>query len=374
MRGFLLAVFVFITFFSNDTYSQGEFTTNKYKKNVFFVQFPGSKKQATVIEYKDFLTVLELPVPFEERDEDVKEESENAQKFIAYVDSVFNKPVKYIASSHWHSHTLSGLIPFLDNGAKLFITKSNWEKGIEKGMLGRNDSSKYIDKVVFISKDTVVFQDSKMPLELVYLDESYDVKPTDEYITYYFPKLKTLHASCLYAIRDFDYRKITLYARNPRLQEIADFIKDKDLNIKRIIRLRCNSDKKFVFTYQDLDDYIKGGLSDDEMVSHFMQIDSQVLTTKTDSIINAAVAQILHPWYIFKASTNLIEEGQYKRALALAKLVNLYYPKKQKYINTLGLCYYLIGDIPTAKHYNRFLTGDYGWESWIKEFGQKKKI
>ncbi|MCY7363297.1 MAG: hypothetical protein LH629_14710 [Ignavibacteria bacterium] len=93
-----------------------DFNINNYENNIFFITMDTShSSQTTVIEYPEFLVLIELPFIDEGagKSTDLSEDIERAEEFIKFLNDKFkNKPVKFVMSSHWHLHSLSGITPF----------------------------------------------------------------------------------------------------------------------------------------------------------------------------------------------------------------------------------------------------------------------
>lgn len=357
------------------TKAQNSFVQLKHNDKVTFIKLDSlQQKHTTVIEYDKFLILCELPLITKSGIKNLEHETENGKALLNYLQKEYHKPIKYILSSHWHKHSLSGIIPFLENGTKIITTSYNWEKALKNKVLLTEDSRKYNSKIVKINKDSLLLEDSEYPILLTVMDTTYHNKPTDDYIFPYFVKDKELFVSCMGAIKDIDYNKVKVFTYSSRLTDIIKLVEEKKLQVEQIIRLsfskRCLPlGCSFVFPYKEIKQMVAKGESMEETIKRMESIRLNTLKLKQDSILLDAIAKQM-PSSIFKVlAYNYLEKKEYEEAIIYAKLLNLYYPGIASYINTLGECYYRKGDFETARHYHfvvRKKTEKYGWEEWEK--------
>ena len=122
--------------FSNSVFGQSEtsFIVQKWETNhpgiesISFVRTDSSSvSQSTVLEYADFVVLLELPAVESaiRKEKNFKKETEAGNKFLTFIESYYKKPVRFVLVSHWHSHSISGVIPFLEKGVTFHITSYN---------------------------------------------------------------------------------------------------------------------------------------------------------------------------------------------------------------------------------------------------------
>jgi hypothetical protein len=347
-----------------------------YKKNIFFIRLDSTyKAQSTIIEYDDFLVMLELPAIEKStyRKKGLSKETEQGQILLDYLTVQFDKPVKYIFCSHSHLHTLSGVLPFLQNDSKIITTPDNWQTSIKNGILNPEDIDKYSTNIITVDKDTTFLKNSDYPIDLVYLDSS-DVyyTPTDDYLMFYLKKDKILHASCEAWIKDIDYKGLEIYTYNNRLDGLFRAIEAKNIEPKSIIRLEHNTlnnpkDVEYAFSVKEIKQTMANAVSTSEMINYFINIDVNILIESRDSLINIAIAQQLHPNLIRIAALENLKAKEYPKALNLAIFLNLYFPGSPKYIDVLGECYFNSGDYEKALYYDNHLhnfSDNYGIDKW----------
>lgn len=375
-------ILLLICIFSQNVISaQDNFILTKHNKNISFIRIDSlQQSHTTVVEYKDFLVLCELPLQSQSGKKDSNIENQNGERLQDYLKQEYGKPIKYIISSHWHKHSLSGLIPFLRKGAKIISTSYNWDKAMQKGILSKVDSSQYDSQIIKVNTDSLILKDTGYPIKLVIMDSTYQNKPTDNYMMPYFVKDKTLFVSCMGAIKDINYDKVKVFTYSSRLLDIARLIEEKKLSVTHIIRLAFSKQClpqgcPYVFSYKSILQMLKQGESADETIQRMEHIDLETLKLKQDSILQNAISKQM-PSYVFRNTAyNCLKKKEYEKAIIYAKLLNLYYPGIASYINTLGECYYQKGDIETAKFYHlavRKLTKKYGMEAWKKNMKKSK--
>jgi tetratricopeptide (TPR) repeat protein len=353
--------------------AQGNVIEKNYKKNISFIRLDSTyKAQSTVIEYDNFLVLLELPAIEKSlyRKNGLDKETEQGQILLDYLKAKFDKPVKYVFSSHSHLHTLSGILPFLQTDSKIVTTTHNWETCVRNRILSSEQIGEYLSNIITVDKDTTFFKNSDYPIELVYLDSS-DVyyTPTDDYLMFYLKKDKILHASCTAWIKDIDYKKLKNYTYNSRLDGLFRAIKAKDLNPKTIIRLEHNTlnnpnNVEYAFSVKEIKQTMSKAITTEELKEHLSKI---VLTESYDSLINYAITIQLHPNLIRITALQNLEEKRYAVAIKLATFLNLYFPGSPRYIDVLGECYFASGDYEKALYYDNHLhnfSENYGIDNW----------
>jgi len=354
------------------------FSIEKYSPEVSLVTMDSTfYVQSTVVEYPDYLVLIELPfVDYgAEITRNLHEDTAKAIGFIAFLDKNFNhKPIKYVLHSHWHLHSLSGITPFFKTGATLITTRQNWEYSTHNGLLGLQAAAKFSNQILEVSKDTFLFSKTKFPIEVLYLDSTYQNKPTKDYLFFYFPKLKTLHASCMCAINEVDFKAKKDYLYSDRLTDLHRSITSRNLTVDNFIKLERfksleSKSVGHVFTYDYFTKHIQNGKSLHQRVSDFTNLSSIDLLTQRDSILLDAINKKLNPEIINSAVYDCIKNKQFEKAVALAQILNLFSPGELNYIDTMGEAYYDAGDMEMAKYYDSILkkkdakfTG--GIESW----------
>ena len=157
---------------STSLYAQSEkqFSKTVFSKEISFVRTDTAHgSQSTVIEYPKFLVVIELPMIDEGggRSTNLVEDIPKAERFLNYLKKEYNnKPIKYILSSQWHLHSLSGITPFFNEGAVLVAAKTNWEYSNKNGLFGKTNKKAFENQVMQISKDTTILNNTNFPISV----------------------------------------------------------------------------------------------------------------------------------------------------------------------------------------------------------------
>ena len=359
------------------------FVLEKYSPEVSFITMDSSwYVQSTVVEYKDYLVLIELPfVDYgADKSTNLYEDTLKAVSFINFLSVHFNnKPVKYVLHTHWHLHSLSGITPFLKRGATLVTTQKNWDYSVSNGLLGAYKPMEFERQIIRITKDSSILSKTKFPIDIIYLDSTYKNKPTKDYLFFYFPKLKTLHASCMAAINEVDFSTKKDYLYSDRLTDLDRAVTSRNLQVDTIIKLErfknLNATSiNHTFTYSYFKQHIKNGKSLNEVITGYTTLPNEVLIEKKDSILANAINKKLNPEVFNSAVYECIRHSEYRKAILLAQLLNLYSPGELNYIDTMGEAYYTSGDTSTASYYDSILMKrDAKFGGGIKSWEQNKK-
>lgn len=350
----------------------------------------GSDRSAhcTVFEYPDFLVLHEIPkIPFEKNGQDsLITEKEKASPLISFMDSIYhNKPVKYILNSHHHSHSLSTVTPFLDNGTLLVTSKENIAFYDKKGLFGEKMSAGYAKSIIQISSDTTLLAETKFPVEVIFLKKSdYKSIPTKTYLFFNFPQQNVMATSCMVYLKDIDEKygyKGMIY--NDRLIHVKEIIDDKNLEVENTLQLfkfrYDKGDRKlpvFPITYHE--NVLEHSWHRKELSEHFQSMSYEELTIKKDSILNYLIESNIYSIVLNHAVYQLIDKQEYQKAVAIAQILVIYTPNRVNEVDTLGEAYYNNGQIDIAKYYDRLLkeskqnTDELGFEIW--EINQRERL
>lgn len=360
--------------------SKDSFIWREHSKNIAFITMDSvHTSQTTVIEYPKFLVLIELPfMDFgADKSTDFKEDTETAERLITFLKKRYSKPVKYVLSSHWHLHSLSGITPFFKEGAKLVAAKSNWAYSVNSGLVG-DKSVKYFSKnVVGITRDTTLLAKTDFPIDVVYLDSSYAYKPTNDFLFFYFPKSKTLHTACMCALTEVNLETRKGFTYSDRLTDLNRSINTRNLNVEHIIKLgRFEKSDTYlppVFNYSYLQKFMQAGKPMHVAVKQFTDLKLTELLQKKDSLIQLAVQANTSPQIINQAVYNFLKIKDYERAVAMANLLILFKPNDPNYIDTLGEAYYAMGNTVLANYYNDLLLKiNSSFEGGIKTWEHNK--
>ncbi|MFM8740793.1 MAG: hypothetical protein ACKOC0_11400, partial [Cytophagales bacterium] len=277
------------------TQTEHAFNRTSFSKEVSFIRFDSAQAaQSTVIEYPTFLVVIELPMIEEGagRSTNLEEDIPKAEKYLAYLERQYSKPVKYVLSSHWHLHSLSGITPFFNKGAKLVTAKTNWKYSLDNGLMNMQDVNKFSKQVVSITRDTSLLNDTKNPINVLFLDKSYTFKPTKDYLFFYLPTIKTMHASCMCAMANIDFKQHPEFVYNDRVSDLEKAIVTRNLKVDILIKLSAEYDKEtkaykpVTFTNSYFSEFKQRGTPLHIVVKNYSKCSLEKLTLQRDSILH----------------------------------------------------------------------------------------
>lgn len=345
------------------TQSKNPFTKTSFSKEISFIRTDTTQgTQSTVIEYPKFLVVIELPLIHDgaNRSTNLVEDIPKAERFLAFLQDEYHKPVKYVLSSHWHLHSLSGITPFFASGAKLVVAKTNWDYSIKNGLLGSSKADS--KKLIQISKDTTLLNDTQNPIQVLFLDQTYTFKPTKDYLFFYLPKSKTLHASCMCAMSQIDFKQRPDFVYNDRVTDLDKAISSRHLPVEHLIKLTAEYDKENktyrqpTFGNSYFTEFKQRGTPLHLVVKNYSKCSLEILTLQRDSILHHLVDKKVSPGIINSAVYDCIREKQFQNAIQWAQILNVYATGENSFIDTLGEAYFRAGDTLVAKYYSNLLA------------------
>lgn len=363
MKTFTLFLFSLISFAV--VAQKQPFTRTSFSKEISFIRFDSAQAaQSTVIEYPKFLVVIELPMIEEGggRSANLEEDIPKAEKYLTFLETEYRKPVKYVLSSHWHLHSLSGITPFFNKGATLVTAQSNWKYSLDNGLMNGKNISAFHKQIISITRDTTLLSDTKNPIDVLFLDKTYTFKPTNDYLFFYLPASKTMHASCMCAMATIDFKQRPEFVYNDRVSDLEKAITTRKLQVNNLIKLSAEYDKEtktykpVTFTNAYYSEFKQRGTPMHLVVKNYSNYSLQKLTLQRDSILHHLVEKRVSPAIINSAVYDCIRDKQYQKAVEWAKLLNLYYAGDKSYIDTLGEACFRAGDQSMAQYYSKLLA------------------
>lgn len=360
--------------------SQSSFVVQKWDidspdiESIAFVRFDSTRvSQSTILEYKDFVVLLDLPAIASSlrKEKNFETETEFGRTFLSFIEEYYSKPIKLVVASHWHAHSISGIVPFLEKRVNFYITPYNWSEALRDGVLPLDyPKADYEEHIRFIDKDTVLLSESNFPIEVLYMDSiQYSGKPTKDYLVYYLPRISTLHASCKVLIKEIDHSKYATVEYSDRLLDIQKVIREKHLKVDNVIRLYFSKSPDFVVPYRQIEDIIRNGKSWNEMIEYLVNMDLSRMQQNQDSLLRYAIETELHPNLLRLAVYECLKQEQFDKAVTMAQILCNYRPNNAFYINALGESYHRKGDHEVAMYYDELLkamSNEYGIEQWKK--------
>jgi hypothetical protein len=336
-----------------------------YGPEISFVQLDSAKGvRSTIIEYPKFLVVIELPMIDEGggRATQLTEDVAKARRYLQYLTTEYKKPVKYILSTHWHLHSLSGITPFFEQGAQLVVAQSNWQYSLQEGLLPAPEAVRYQKQVISVTRDTVLLAKSTNPIDVWLLDESYRFKPTRDYLFFYLPRSKSLYASCMCAMNTLDFSQQPQFTYNSRVSDLDRAIRERKAPVEQLIKLTAEYDPKAgtyrdpVFSQTYFSEFKQRGTPMHEVVATYASTSLDILTHQRDSLQEALIRRPVSAAVINQVVYECLRQHAYLQAVAWALVLNQCYPGDLNYIDTLGEAYFQAGNARMAEHYGLLLN------------------
>lgn len=305
-----MLIFLHFVFLASSAQTTNSFIVNKHAGNISFTRMDSAHtSQTTVIEYPDFLVLIELPFVDMGGDKstDLYEDVATADRFILFLKKEFkNKPVKYVLSTHWHLHSLSAITPFFKQGAKLITASSNWQYSLRNGFLGSADPKTFAKSVLKVTRDTTLLSKTKFPIDVIFLDSTYSHKPTKDYLFFYFPTTKMMHASCMCALTDVDFEKRKGFTYSDRITDLSRAIASRKLPVESIIKLGRfdQSPGQYlepVFSRTYLEEFMENGKPMHVAVAQYTNLTFHSLLQQKDSILQDAITKKVSPQILNQA-------------------------------------------------------------------------
>jgi hypothetical protein len=361
----LLSVFLMATLASLAQTNE-QFSRTTFSKDVSFIRTDTTHgSQTTVVEYPKFLVIIELPMLDDgaNRSTNLVEDIPKAERFLNYLRKEYNdKPIKYVMSSHWHLHSLSGITPFFHQGARLVVAKTNWEYSVKNGLFGTSDTKVLEKQVVQVTKDTTILSETNFPISVLFLDNTYTNKPTKDYLFFYMPKNKCIHASCMCAVPEIDFKQRPEFFYNDRVTDLEKAIKARNLEVENIFKLTAEYDKDQK-TYKMpainnlyFGEFKQRGKPLASIINKLASYEMDYLEARKDSILHYLITKKISPTIVNSTVYACIKSKDFPRAIQWAQILNLYQIGEVNFMDTLGEAYYYAGNLIMAQRISNQLA------------------
>lgn len=374
-----LFLFVSLNVFAqkNDKYN----VIDKVDENLYFMRYDSSNTKSTIVEFADFIVLLELPI----KDEgggarNLKDHSKGAEKAMLSLQNYFpNKPLKYLIHSHWHPHSISSVKPFISKGIKLISTQTNFEK--LKEFVDSTTIAQYGTHIQFVSGDSLIIEDKSNKI-IAYRFKQVDFPntPTSDYLYFYLPKYNFLHCGCMYNKWDGDKvegRELL----TGREEDLNKFLVMRNLKPSFLIRLNNEKiEKSGMQPYFNLENVIKNGVRMSEITQKYLSLEEKILREKRDSLLKEVIANNI-PASIFNSGVySALRTKKFEKALLFAQFQVMIKPSDPNVWDSLGEVYFFLGEKTLAKQYENqsklispaFSGG--GVTVWEKNLEEYKKL
>jgi hypothetical protein len=350
----------------------------KVADGFYHLFYDSSTAKSTIIEFDKFVALLEVPIKNEGGGAtNLKDHVYGGRKVITAIEKHFpKKPLKYVLHSHWHPHSISSVKPFLEKGATLISTRTNFDRIRE--ILDSATLLKYKKQLQFVDGDSVVIKDKTNSIVAYrFLQSEYKSTPAKEYLYFYFPRYMTLHSGCMYSKwvgEPVDGRELI----TDRQRDLSQFIVDRKLKVENFVRI--NGDKnipKCLINGEEFDRTIATGLTSRQINEMYFSMSTSDLNKHHDSIAQLVVTKKIPSSILNTNVYSSLRSKDFDRALAFARLQVLVNPSDANAWDTLGEVNFFIGRTEMASRYYKqslkvdptFTAGGVTtWERSLKEY------
>ncbi|MGE3800627.1 MAG: hypothetical protein AB7H80_06370 [Candidatus Kapaibacterium sp.] len=225
-----------------------EIHVERLSEHLYGLNLPQAESRAILVEFKDFLMVVDVPF-----------NSENGELVLREAEKIApGKPVRYFAFDHHHPWYLGGVRPFIHRGATVICTEENLDyvrflatapHTIEPDSLQLNPSpliTELVDSVMTIS-------DGKYEVKICHIGNI--SAHTSDYLIFYFPLEKiVLQGDLAWIPAEAPIKKA-----GPRQVGLYNGIKEFGLEVETILQTWPISEKRKVksrFPFSDLEESV----------------------------------------------------------------------------------------------------------------------
>ena len=379
MKSKLILLIVFVIAHTIHVHAQKE--SNEIMKvadGFYHLFYDSSTAKSTIIEFDRFVALLEVPIKNEGGGAtNLKDHTYGGKKVIAAIEKHFpRKPLKYVLHSHWHPHSISSVKPFLEKGATLISTRTNFDR--IKEILDSATLLRYKKQFQFVDGDSLVIKDKTNKIVAYrFLQSQYKSTPAKEYLYFYFPKYMTLHSGCMY----YKWTGDPVDGRDlvtDRQKDLNQFIVDRKLKVESFVRI--NGDKNFprcLMSGEEFDRTITTGLTSSQINEMYFSMNTADLNEHQDSIVQLVITRKIPSSILNTNVYASLRSKNFHRALAFARIQVLVNPSDANAWDTLGEVNFFIGRNEMAARYHKqslridpaFTAGGVpAWERSLKEY------
>jgi len=355
-------------------------TITKAGDGLYFMYFDSSEAKGTIVEFKDFIVLIEAPVKNEGGGaRNLKDHEHGGEKILKTLKNYFPaKPLKYLLHSHWHPHSISSVNPFLRNGVTVVSTEDNYS--VIKAFIDTLGIANVAEKILFVN-DSLEISDGKTKLTAYRLLQSdYPNIPTKDYLYFYLHSHNIIHCACMYNKWEGEpvEGKEILTGRE---EDLHRFLKSKNLKPEYLIRYtKENTETNDMQPLSGLEHVISNGIRSADISKRIMEIPQDRLDDSMDAVVKEIVESKIPSSIINTTVYSLIRKKELKKANSFAILQAMLNPADPNSWDTLGETYFFLGDIEMAKYYekqSKKISPDFtggGFEIWQKDLEDYTKI
>ena len=348
----------------------------KSADGLWFMYFDSSQSKSTIIEFDDFIVMIEAPVNERSSGGVLKEHAAEGEKAIGQLKEFLpGKPLRYLIHSHWHTHSISAVRPFLEAGTTLITTRKNFDRLRE--FVDSATARKYADRITFVDADSLAIEaPGNSVIAYRFTQEEFPSSPTADYLYCYLPRYNRLHCACMYnkwSGEPVEGKELL----TGREEDLHRFLATRNLKPEYLIR--SNKEKKEPNELQPaagLESVVAGGISAAKLSERFLALNEATIQASRDSVLRSVISGNIPTSVINRAVYTALGSGDLPKALRLAHLQALAGPSDANVWDTLAEVYYEAGDTVMARSYGKQAKlispafeggGEEGWKKSIAE-------
>lgn len=368
-------------------WAHGQANLNRLRKveeGLYFMYYDSSAAKSTVVEFRDFVALIEVPVADEGAGaRNLRDHRAGGERVLATLAHYFpTKPLRYVLHSHWHPHSLSAVEPFLAKGATLISTRTNFEK--IKTFLPPDVVTRYAAQVQFVTGDSLVIRDRRQRLVAYRFEQKdYPNTPTPEYLFFRLPHYNLLTCGCMFTRWEGPPvdGKVLLTGR---ADDLNRFLDQRHLHPRALIRLSVEKDEPTdLKPIERLTDVVTHGIRAADLAARYERLPLARLQARRDSLAEATIRQQIPASILNGCVYRALTAQQLDRALALAQLQAQVSPADPNAWDTLGEVYFFLNQPEVARHYEQQVRrmapaftqgGAAAWAKDLAEYQQKWQV
>ena len=347
---------------------------------IYFMYYDSSGSKSTIVEFDDFIVLIEAPVKDQGGNATVLVEHEEAgEKIIRSLNNYFKKkPLKYFLHSHWHPHSVSTINPFLRNGVKVVSTEANLN--VIKKFIDTAGIPNYNDNLIFVSDSLVISDNKNKIIAHRFTQKEYPNVPTEDYLFFYLPNQNIIHCACMYnkwEAGPVDGKEML----TGREEDLHRFLSSRNLKPQYLIRLTNEKNEpNDMQPLTGLEYVINNGIRSSDIMKSLMSIDQKKLDESSSEILSDIIQKNIPSSIINSIVYSLFRNMELIKALSFARIQALLNPSDPNSWDTLGEVYYFMENIEMANYYqkqSKKISPDFsggGIEVWEKDLVRHKQI
>lgn len=232
-----------------DADANPEVHVEKINNHIYFLNFPQAQSKATLVEFRDFFVVIDVPF-----------NSKNGELIIGEAKKIApDKPVRYYAFGHHHPWYIGGVRSFIHQGTTVLCTEKNvpYLQFITSAPHTLQPDSLQMQPKELVTKvldSTTTITDGNFTMSIYWIGGK--SKHTNDYLLFYFPSEKLLLEGDLAWIpKDGAVQKASSTQR-----ALYSAVKELGIDVQTVSQSWPVSDAyavKSVFSFEELEKSVK---------------------------------------------------------------------------------------------------------------------